>query len=167
MNAAVPLIFSKPVTVAIDVAAWGAIHASTGYFVHRISTARLSRDWWFHRERRFERGGRLYERTFRIKTWKKWLPEAGALFAGGFDKKQLRQPRDDAYLERYVVETRRAELGHWLAAAPAPLFFAFNPYQVGIVMLVYATVANGPCVLSQRYNRLRLQRILSKRRNRP
>lgn len=162
-----PLLFSKPVTVAIDVAAWGAIHASTGYVVHRLAASRFAGDWWIHRERNVERNGRLYERTFRIRKWKKWLPEAGGLFAGGFDKKQLRQPRNDDYLERYVIETRRAELGHWLAAVPAPLFFAFNPYQVGIVMLVYAAAANGPCVMSQRYNRFRVQRILSKRGNRP
>ena len=34
-------------------------------------------------------------------------------------------------LERFVVETRRAELGHWLAAAPGVLFVLWNPPAVG------------------------------------
>jgi glycosyl-4,4'-diaponeurosporenoate acyltransferase len=153
---------NRPLLVLVDVVAWGVIHAATGYLVHRLPARRFERETWLTRPRRFEGDGHLYVRVFRIKRWKGWLPEAGALFAGGFDKKRLAE-RSDAYFATYVRETRRAELGHWLAAAAAPLFAFWNPWWVAVIMVAYAIVANGPCVLSQRYNRLRLRRILRRR----
>jgi len=152
----------KVVLVVVNVVAWGVIHVATGYLVHRLPGRWFERDRWLTRARSFERGGRLYVDVFRIKRWKHLLPEAGALFAGGFDKRRLTSRRDE-YLVTYLRETRRAELGHWLAAAGAPLFFLWNPAWIGGVMIVYALVANGPCVLSQRYNRVRLVRITGRR----
>ena len=75
--------------------------------------------------RRFE-GERLYRDVLRIQRWKDRLPEAGALFAGGVCKRAAHRRRAGG-LERFVVETRRAELGHWLAAAAGPLFVLWNP----------------------------------------
>ena len=149
---------SKPLLVLVDVLSWAVIHAGTGYLVHRLPARRFERDTWLTRPRRWERGGRLYADLLRIKRWKHLLPEAGALFAGGFDKRRLTS-RDAGYLATYARETRRAELGHWLAAAGAPLFFLWNPWPVGVVMLVYAALVNAPCIASQRYNRIRLLRI--------
>ncbi len=157
-----PLVFSQPVTVVVDIVAWGVIHASTGLLVHRLPARRFDHDTWITRAKRIERDGDLYVDVFRIKRWKRLLPEAGDVFAGGFDKRRLGGV-DDRSLLRYILETRRAEVGHWLAAAFAPLFFLWNPYQVGLVMLVYAVASNGPCVASQRYNRLRLLRIVDLR----
>jgi glycosyl-4,4'-diaponeurosporenoate acyltransferase len=153
---------SKALLVLLDVVAWGVIHAGTGYLVHRLPATRFDHDTWLTRRRAVERDGDLYVDVFRIKRWKRWLPEAGALFAGGFDKKHLADVTDE-YLTVYVRETRRAELGHWLAAAGAPLFALWNPGWIVPVMVAYAVAANGPCVLSQRYNRLRLLRILRRR----
>ena len=126
-------IFSRPVTVALDIAAWALIHGSTGYLVHRVHAEWLDRDHWLFREWRLDRDGAFYVRVLRIKRWKKWLPEAGAIFEGGFNKRSLSDVGDD-YLRVYGRETRRAELGHWLAAAFAPLFFLWNPWAVGILM---------------------------------
>lgn len=157
-----PLLFSRPATVALDVVAWGIIHAGTGYLVHRLPARMFADDGFLHRPRAIEGGGRLYVDVLRIKRWKRLLPEAGALFAGGFDKRRLAGTTDE-YLMAFVRETRRAELGHWLATAGAPLFFLWNPYQVGLVMILYAAAANGPCIAAQRYNRLRLCRIIERR----
>jgi glycosyl-4,4'-diaponeurosporenoate acyltransferase len=148
--------------VLVNVVAWGLIHAGTGYLVHRMADRRFERDTWLTRRRGVERDGRLYVEVFRIRRWKHRLPEAGALFAGGFDKRHL-HGRDADALATYARETRRAEVGHWLAAAGAPLFFLWNPWWAGVAMVVYAVAANGPCVLSQRYNRLRLARIAEAR----
>ena len=150
---------NRAVLVAIDVVAWAVIHASTGYLVHRLPSTLFDHDTFLTRRRRIEGDGAPYVRWLRIKRWKRWLPEAGNLFAGGFDKKHL-TGRDPQYLATYVRETRRAELGHVLAASAAPLFFLWNPWYAGVAMLVYAVVANGPCIAAQRYNRLRLLRIL-------
>jgi glycosyl-4,4'-diaponeurosporenoate acyltransferase len=148
--------------VGVDVVAWAVIHASTGYLVHRLPARRFEHDTALTRQRRIEGGGRLYTDILRIRRWKGRLPEAGAFFAGGFDKKHLTGAGVDE-LAAFARETRRAELGHWLAAAGAPLFFLWNPVGVGLVMLAYAAAANGPCIAAQRYNRLRLLRILRRR----
>ena len=148
--------------LAVNAAAWALVQASTGYLVHRLPDRLLDRDTWLFRERRGERGGALYVRTLRIRRWKAMLPEAGDVFAGGFDKSRLRRPSAD-HLERHLLETRRAELGHWLALVPAPLFVVANPPWLAPFTALYALAVNGPCIAAQRYNRLRLSRVLARR----
>jgi glycosyl-4,4'-diaponeurosporenoate acyltransferase len=151
-----------PVTVLLDVVVWGVIHAGAGYVAHRTSVGRLSRDNWLFRERRFEQQGRLYTRTLRIGRWKDRLPEAGALFAGGISKRHVTASAQGG-LERFVVETRRAELAHWLAAAPGVLFVLWNPPAVVPVMIAYGLVVNLPFVAVQRSNRIRAARVVRAR----
>jgi glycosyl-4,4'-diaponeurosporenoate acyltransferase len=153
---------SDPVTVVLDVVAWGLIHAGAGYIAHRTSVAWLSHDRWLFRERRFERGGRLYTDGLRIGRWKDRLPEAGDLFAGGISKRQVTSAGQGG-LERFVVETRRAELGHSLAAAPGVLFVLWNPPAVVPVMVAYGLLVNLPFIAVQRYNRIRASRVLRAR----
>ncbi len=156
------IVLSWPVLIAVDAAAWLLVHVGAGYLVHRLPARVLERDGWLFRSRSVEDHGRVYVRLFRIKRWKRFLPEAGDVFRGGFDKATL-AATNDAYLRAYVRETRRAELGHWLTMAVAPLFFLWNPWYVGVVVQAYALAVNGPCIASQRYNRIRLQRVLARR----
>jgi glycosyl-4,4'-diaponeurosporenoate acyltransferase len=153
---------SDPITVVLDVVAWGLIHAGAGYLAHRTSVVWLSRDRWLFRERRFERGGRWYTEVLRIGRWKDRLPEAGDLFAGGISKRHV-TAADQGGLERFVVETRRAELGHWLAAAPGVLFVLWNPPAVVPVMVAYGLLVNLPFLAVPRYNRIRASRVLRAR----
>jgi len=146
--------------VLANVAFWAAAHAGTGYLVHRLPADRLRRDGWLLRARRFEGQGRLYERA-RIRRWKDRLPEAGALFAGGVSKRRL-PPGRTAGLERFAVETRRAELGHWLALAAGPLSIAWNPPAGAAAMVAYGVLVNLPFIAIQRYNRQRAQRVLAR-----
>ena len=150
-------------TVGLDVLVWLAIHLGMSYLAWRMPAERFLSDGWLYRERRFERGGALYFRLLGIRRWKGLLPDGGGLFAGGFEKRHLRSV-DPAYLGRFLLETRRAELTHYLAMAPAPLFFLWNPWPVGVFMLLYALAANLPCIAAQRYNRARLRRVLGRPR---
>ena len=147
-----------------NAALWAIVQVVTGYLAHRIPAHVLERDNPITAERSIERDGRLYEQTLRIKRWKHKLPEAGAAFAGGFDKGALRagRKRDPDYLRTYIRETRRAELGHWLALTPTPLFVRHNPWLIAVCMPIYALAVNGPCIAAQRYNRIRLKRVLSR-----
>lgn len=145
--------------VLIDAGVWASWSAVCGYVAHRIPPARLSRDRGLLRIRGFEAGGRFYERWLRIKRWKDRLPEAGALFRGGFSKRRARVG-DRAYLERFAVETRRAELTHWLILAASPWFLLWNPWWLGLAMVGYGIIANVPCLAIQRYNRARLLRMI-------
>jgi glycosyl-4,4'-diaponeurosporenoate acyltransferase len=147
--------------LAANVAGAAAVHAGSGYVAHRLPLDRLQHDGWLLRPRRFEAGGRLYERSFRIRRWKDHLPEAGALFPGGVSKRHVTRGTD--YLERFVAETRRAEYGHWLAVACSPVFALWNPLLGLLLMVAYAVLVNAPFIAIQRYNRQRAQRILARR----
>lgn len=139
-------------------ATWGIWSTVCGYAAHRLPARWLDRDRGLFRLRRSERNGRLYDRVLRIKRWKDLLPEAGGLFRGGFAKRRVRPDR--AYLERFLVETRRAELAHWPILLLGPTFYAWMAWWLASAMLGYALVANIPCILVQRYNRARLERAL-------
>ena len=147
-------------------ASWAVWSTVCGYAAHRIPRARLERDGPLLRLRPWERGGRTYDRWLHVTTWKDRLPEAGALFRGGFSKRAARHDR--AHLEELLVATRRAERAHWAILALAPTFFLWipafaMPWWLATTMFAYGVVANVPCIVVQRYNRGRLARILSPR----
>ena len=109
-----------------------------------------------------ERSGSRYE-ALRIRRWKDRLPEAGALFAGGLSKRHVPAAADGG-LGRFVAETRRAEWGHWLAAAGSLPFALWNPPVLAAVMVAYGLAVNEPFIAIQRYNRLRVGgRVLERR----
>jgi glycosyl-4,4'-diaponeurosporenoate acyltransferase len=102
---------------------------------------------------------RRYERCLLIRRWKPWIRDAGHVLPGGIRKASL-MGRDRAGLERLLAETRRAELVHW-ALWPAWLVTALWLPPRGVVLnLVFATCFNLPCLLLQRYNRLRVGKLL-------
>jgi glycosyl-4,4'-diaponeurosporenoate acyltransferase len=110
-------------------------------------------------------GGRwrlqAYERHGCIRRWKPWIPDAGAALPGGIRKGSLAR-RDAQALQRLLAETRRAEWVHWALWPLWSLTLLWLP-PVGVVLnLLFATLFNLPCVLLQRYNRLRLQRALGR-----
>lgn len=104
-------------------------------------------------------GGSAEGDGLRIHSWKRWIPDAGAALPGGVRKATLVR-RDPRALRRLMVETRRAELVHW-ALWPAWILTAlWLPPPGVLVNLAFATFFNLPCLLLQRYNRRRLERIL-------
>jgi glycosyl-4,4'-diaponeurosporenoate acyltransferase len=109
----------------------------------------------------WEQGGRFYERVWAIKRWKDLLPDAARWFTGGFAKGKL-AGANPAYYERFIRETWRGELCHWCAIGCAPIFFLWNPWWGELIIVAYALAANLPCILVQRYNRLRIARLMSR-----
>jgi glycosyl-4,4'-diaponeurosporenoate acyltransferase len=106
------------------------------------------------RQGRWEANGQLYERLG-VRRWKGRLPSCGS-----FDKRHLSNAGYE-YLSAFVTETCRAEAIHLSIILPAPLFFLFNPPIGGIIILLYLLLENLPCVIAQRYNRIRLLHLLS------
>lgn len=101
----------------------------------------------------------MYEQHLVIRFWKPWIPDAGALLPGGIRKADLAR-RSSADLQRLIAETWRAELVHQ-ALWPAWLVTALWLPPRGVLLnLIFATVFNLPCILLQRYNRLRIIRLL-------
>jgi len=145
-------------TILIDIAAWFVIHIGVSYIMTHQPLTSFNTGSLLYRKRGWERNGRLYEKIFRLKAWKRRLPDGAAIFKNGFEKKHLKETSKD-YLDSFIRETCRAELTHWIVFLFGPVFLIWNLWWVGIVMILYATIANIPCVITQRYNRIRLQRI--------
>ncbi len=144
--------------VALNVGGWLAIQMGLAWAFTQMPVA------WFNPGSGFawERGGRFYESVLVIKLWKDRLPDAASWFGGGFAKGTLAGKKAD-YLRRFIRETRRGELCHWCAVGFAPVFFLWNPWWGDLIILAYALAANLPCILAQRYNRSRFQRVLARR----
>lgn len=103
-----------------------------------------------------------YQRRLGIRRWKRWIPDAGHALPGGMTKASLAR-RDHQALLRLLAETRRAELVHWVLW-PLWLFTLLWLPGAGVAFnLLFATVFNLPCLLLQRYTRLRLQLLLARR----
>lgn len=151
------MTFTGPMLVAANVVAWGCIHAGTGWYAHRLPPERIRRDTLLWREWAWERQGRIYEKLG-IRRWKDRLPEAGDVFPGGVSKRRLAS-YDDSGLVGFAAETRRAELGHWLAVVASPVFALWNQLPIVAVMVAYGLAANLPFIAIQRYNRQRIARI--------
>lgn len=101
-----------------------------------------------------------------IRRWKAWIPDAGAALPGGISKASLAR-RDPAALQRLLLETRRAELVHWALWPIGLLTLLWLPPAGVLLNLIFGTAFNLPCLLLQRYNHARLQRLLSARASRP
>jgi glycosyl-4,4'-diaponeurosporenoate acyltransferase len=146
-------------TLVVDCIAWAIIQTGLAYLSLRFPPGWLDHGRWLFRARSWERDRSIYETLFRVQRWKDLLPTGGTLFEGGFSMTGIRS-RDVSYLNRWVTETCRAELCHWLAILPAGLFFLWNPVWLGIVMVVYAVLFNSIPIITQRHNRPRLLAII-------
>ena len=148
-------------TILLDIAAWMIIHVGVSYLMTYIPLSLFDTGFWLYKQRKWEKDGKIYARIFKLKKWKRRLPDGAALFKEGFRKKHLKG-LDDAYLDSFIRETCRAELTHWMMFLFSAVFFIWNHWWVSIVMIVYAILVNVPCIIIQRYNRIRLIRVYSK-----
>jgi glycosyl-4,4'-diaponeurosporenoate acyltransferase len=143
--------------VLVDAVVWAGWGTVVGAVAARTTDARFRADGPITRIRGWERQGRVWERVG-VRRWKLGVPDFGPLF-GGTSKRRLGSRSPDR-LEQILVETRRAEVVHWIAPLPLLVMPLWNPAWLTAVMFAYAFGANAPCVLIQRHNRARLQRIL-------
>lgn len=146
-----------PWLIAINVLGWPIIQLGLAWGFTRLPASS------FHPPRAvgFEGDGSFYQNAFRIRAWKDRLPDAATWFSGGFAKARMQQ-LTPTYLDRFILETWRGELCHWSALAFTPLFFLWNPWWGNLIMVTYVLSANLPCILAQRYNRIRLIRLKSR-----
>lgn len=126
---------------------WVATCLPARVFEGRGSVSRL-RPW----ERFF------YERGLQVRRWKDLLPDAAPWF-GGVPKGRL-EARDEASLRAFAVETCRGEWAHGVQMALLLGFVLWTPMPWAWVIVGYALMSNLPCMVSLRYARLRLERVL-------
>lgn len=144
--------------ITLNVSGWLAIQLGLAWAFTRMPIA------WFAGALRGRPPGnvRFYESVLGIRRWMDWLPDGTRFIGSAFSKRKLDQ-RSSAYLSRFAQETWRGEWCHWMAIVCAPAFFLWNPPWADAVIVAYAMCANLPCILVQRYNRIRIRRLLMRR----
>ena len=125
----------------------------------RVKDDLLSPDRPLYITRKFESNGNLYKKVFKVHKWKGLLPDGAKYFKGDFTKKNMLS-YDNVYIEKFIIESCRAELIHWLGLIPFLIYFLLVPPLVASLMVLYSLIVNLPCLIAQRYNRPRLIAIL-------
>ena len=147
--------------IVVNTAAWLTIHIACAWLGSSIPLSRFHASGPLLRIRPWESDGQIYQRALRVKIWKELLPDGAKWIQGGFEKKRLAS-RDPDYLRDFLRETRRAELIHWVVFWSAALFYFWNPAWVVKWMFLYSAIVNLPCIIAQRYNRGRFERVMEK-----
>lgn len=151
----------------VNTAFWTALHFGVAVGLVRLPES-LQRRWFDFRRPRFQVSTRemAFYRRIGLPRWKDRLPQ----WNWDFNKRRLSRRLSAAYLEEFCFVTCRAEVIHelifllgWLS-----LFFcllcedpAANLPLFGTIAFVICT-ANLPFSMIQRYNRRRLQSLLSR-----
>lgn len=151
-------------TILICFPLWFALQWIASYICLHLPESIFAPESFFFKTHGFEEEGQIYEKLFRLRSWKHLLPDGGVVWnKDGFKKKHL-ESFSVENLERFLIESARAELTHWLAIPPFLLFGLFTPPQALWFMLAYALMVNLPCIIAQRFNRPRAQRLLQRKR---
>lgn len=156
------ILFLGPLeTLILDCVAWLAFHLGIGHCFSKIPLRWLNPDLRFFQTFRWEKGGAIYQRLFRVRSWKHLIPDGIRLRPNNFSIKDT--PATDAeYLQRWLRESIRSELLHWTMIIPGFFFFLWNSIKVGWAMVTYAVVSNLIPVILQRFNRPRIRRLLAR-----
>jgi len=140
-----------------DVVYWPIIQISVSALLVLVPNDYFSSDTAVTQPRSYEASLRIYRR-FRVQHWKKRLPDWGSLVGGEPKRVKTHKLADRS---RFLAETRRAEIAHWIQLLSAAFCWTWNPLWAAVLMTTYAILANVPCILAQRYNRILLQKKYS------
>lgn len=116
---------------------------------------------WMFRERKWEKGGRIYEKLFKVKKWKAKLPDISDFMKWRFNKKHLGEV-DNNYLSTFLTESCKAEFTHWLIILSTLLFNIWSDFESFLIIFIIAFVLNMPYIIIQRYNRPRLVKLFKR-----
>ncbi|MHA6253256.1 glycosyl-4,4'-diaponeurosporenoate acyltransferase CrtO family protein [Oceanobacillus sp. CAU 1775] len=145
--------------ILVNIFAWGFLHFFISYLCFLIPIDFFKKDLSGFRIAGWEKDGALWNNIFHVKKWKKHLIDGSSIVKQSYNKSNLHGTKKYALAE-FAAETKRAELTHWLLIPPALLFFLWNPMWAGWVMVAYALIANLPFIITQRYNRARIEKII-------
>lgn len=144
--------------ILLDFVMWFIFHMGISLWIMKVPDEWFAKTETGFRSRSWEKNGEIWHQLFRIRDWKKYLPDGSMIVKHAYNKTNLQGISLNS-LEKFIIETKRAELTHWALIPPALLFFLWNPWWIGWCMVAYALVANLPFIVAQRYNRPRLERL--------
>lgn len=147
--------------IVLNVIGVPVIHLGISWVYTRMDRSRFDPDALFFRERTGEKGGEWYQIVFKVRTWKRFLPDAAVWF-DGFSKGSLNRKTPE-YVRAFIVETCRGEAAHYAQIFGILLTLIWNPWPVAAgFMIVYAFASNLPCLISLRFTRARLRLLLDR-----
>ena len=155
------IFLSNTKTIILDIVAWLFIHLGIGYTYSKIPVHRFDPQKSLYQIKKWEKDGEIYQNLFRVKTWKKKIPSGASVYANTFKLKNIKTFTPD-HLERWIKESCRAESCHWTMILPGFLFFLWNSIEMGWLMVLYAVLNNLVPIIMQRFNRPRIQKLLTK-----
>ncbi len=135
---------------------WPIFQLIFAFIINRMSDKYFQPENFWLRSRSWEFS--FYRKILKIQKWKHKLPDGASAYKSGFRKKNIESYQTD-YLYKFIIETGRAEIMHWLEILPFFIFGLWSPTYVIWIMLAYGLIVNLPCIITQRYNRPRLVRI--------
>ncbi len=141
---------------------WPIIQISIALFCKFLPKKIFDYNNFFFKSRRWEKSGQFYEKVFKVKKWKEFLPDGSACFKNEYKKKHMSNFSEEN-IQKFLYESCKAEWVHLLAIPPFLIFTIFCEFYFVLCMAAYALIVNLPCVLVQRYNRPRLIKILDKK----
>jgi len=148
--------------VALDVVAWLIAGVVVGWYQARRPLEALAKPGPLTRLTKWELASTPFQTWTRVDAWKDRLPDAGTWF-GGLSKKRLPNGGEGGW-QRFAAESLRAERTHWAMFAVLPLFALWNPPVILVANVVFALVANVPCMIIARHNRARVMRLAQRTR---
>jgi glycosyl-4,4'-diaponeurosporenoate acyltransferase len=99
---------------------------------------------------------------FKVKRWKDHMPEIADFIKSAFTKKSIKE-FDNAYIEKFLLESCRAEFAHWCIIFSSVIFLFYEGTSVFIYMFLIAILIDLPFIIIQRYNRPRIIRIMNRK----
>lgn len=149
--------------LVVNTVAWLVLHFAISALCFNIPLRYFLKDVAFLLIAPWEKNGEVWNRLLFVKKWKRYLIDGSSIVKKSYDKSRLNGTKQEDLLI-FAAETKRAELTHWLLMFPAPLFFLWNPDWAGWIILAYALLANIPFIITQRYNRGRIESIVGSSR---
>ena len=133
-----------------------AVDGLFAFFIRRLPAK------WFSCEKRgfaaFPKEKKFYEKL-RIRKWKDKIPELGQFT--NFHKNKIAEPKNNAYLERYMLEAAYGEVIHFAGVFAGFLVILFFPFRFILCLTLPVAVVNIffnlPSLFILRYNYYKLR----------
>jgi glycosyl-4,4'-diaponeurosporenoate acyltransferase len=160
------VIFLTPnQTFVLDIIAWIIFQLSIGYATSKIPAAIFDPNESWFQTKKWEKGGEIYQKFFRVKDWKGIIPSGAALYKGAYEIKHL-ATFTVQNVTTWIRESCRSEFCHWVMIIPGVFFFMWNSSNGGWANVAYAIANNLVPIIMQRYNRPRVRKLLTQLENR-
>lgn len=153
------LFLPRTQAVIADVFIWIALHLIIGYWSTRIPISRFNPDSRLFRTKKWELDGEIYQKLFRIRSWKNFLFSGASFYRDAYEVKHLGNSEIDN-LRLWLSESCRSEFCHLLMIPPGFLFYLWNSPDVAHLMVAYAVLNNAVPIIAQRYNRPRVRKLI-------